>query len=227
MVRILAYLIEKNYVFKHICIVKNINFACLKIKVNKKEYFMRKTIYVLLLLVFAAQGFAVPASPYPIKVMQSDGNTLTILKCGDEWFHYNTTEDGYPLVVNAKGDYEYAILRNNVLVSTGVVAHQNRGTEERAFLKKMDSERISSEAEAAARVAIRQKLGDTEHHRVPNPLFGKRKGLVILVNFKDVKFKSTTAKADFTALLNERGYSKNGATGSANDYFRADGDRCL
>ena len=87
MVRILTNLIEKNYVFKHICIVKNINFACLKIKVNKKEYFMRKTIYVLLLLVFAAQGFAVPASPYPIKVMQSDGNTLTILKCGDEWFH--------------------------------------------------------------------------------------------------------------------------------------------
>ena len=35
MVRILTYLIEKNYVFKHICIVKNINFACLKIKVNK------------------------------------------------------------------------------------------------------------------------------------------------------------------------------------------------
>ena len=153
--------------------------------------------------------------------MQSDGNTLTILKCGDEWFHYSSTEDGYPLVVNAKGDYEYAILRNNVLVSTGVVAHQNRSTEERAFLKKMDSERISSEAEAAARVAIRQKLGDTEHHRAPNPLFGKRKGLVILVNFKDVKFKSSTAKADFTALLNERGYSQNGATGSANDYFRA------
>lgn len=221
MVRILMYPIEKNYVFKHICIAKNINFACLKIKVNKKEYFMRKTIYVLLLLVFAVQGFAVPASPYPIKVMQSDGNTLTILKCGDEWFHYSSTEDGYPLVLNAKGDYEYAILRNNVLVSTGVVAHQNRSTEERAFLKKMDSERIYSEAEAAARVAIRQKLGDTEHHRAPNPLFGKRKGLVILVNFKDVKFKSSTAKADFTALLNERGYSKNGATGSANDYFRA------
>ena len=135
--------------------------------------------------------------------------------------HRESRYAGYPLVVNAKGDYEYAILRNNVLVSTGVVAHQNRSTEERAFLKKMDSERISSEAEAAARVAIRQKLGDTEHHRVPNPLFGKRKGLVILVNFKDVKFKSTTAKADFTALLNERGYSKNGATGSANDYFRA------
>lgn len=37
MVRILTYLIEKNYVFKHICIAKNINFACLKIKVNKKN----------------------------------------------------------------------------------------------------------------------------------------------------------------------------------------------
>ena len=182
---------------------------------------MRKIIYVLLLYVFATQIFAAPASPYPIKVVQSDGNTLTIFKRGDEWFHYNTTEDGYPLVVNAKGDYEYAILRNNVLVSTGVVAHQNRGTEERAFINKLDSERISSEAEVAVRKAIKQRLGGTEHQRTPNPLLGKRKGLVILVNFNDVKFTSTTAKADFTALLNERGYSKNGATGSANDYFRA------
>ena len=182
---------------------------------------MRKIIYVLLLYVFAVQMFAAPATPYPIKVVQSDGNTLTIFKRGDEWFHYNTTEDGYPLVVNAKGDYEYAILRNNVLVSTGVVAHQNRGTEERAFINKLDSERISSEAEVAVRKAIKQRLGGTEHQRTPNPLLGKRKGLVILVNFNDVKFTSTTAKADFTALLNERGYSKNGATGSANDYFRA------
>ena len=37
MVRILTYLIEKNYVFKHICIVKNINFASSKIKVKKKN----------------------------------------------------------------------------------------------------------------------------------------------------------------------------------------------
>ena len=45
--------------------------------------------------------------------------------------------------------------------------------------------------------------------------------MVILVNFADVSFTSPTAKEDFTALLNEKNYSENKATGSARDFFSA------
>lgn len=48
---------------------------------------------------------------------------------------------------------------------------------------------------------------------------GQKRFLVILVEFSDVKFKSQTANQDFHNLLNENGYSANGGTGSARDYY--------
>lgn len=44
------------------------------------------------------------------------------------------------------------------------------------------------------------------------------RGLVILVEFSDLSF--VTPRANFDSLLNQVGYSDNGATGSAKDYFR-------
>lgn len=46
-----------------------------------------------------------------------------------------------------------------------------------------------------------------------------QKGLVILVSFSDVAF--TKSKNSFSNMLNQNGYSDNGATGSAKDYFSA------
>jgi len=48
---------------------------------------------------------------------------------------------------------------------------------------------------------------------------GSNHYLVILVNFSDKKFTSSTANADFTDKLNKADYSSNGATGSVFDYF--------
>lgn len=51
------------------------------------------------------------------------------------------------------------------------------------------------------------------------PTTGSPHSLVILVGFKDVKFEQK--RDDFDALLNEKGYSYNGATGSCRDYYTA------
>lgn len=48
---------------------------------------------------------------------------------------------------------------------------------------------------------------------------GEHKFLVILVEFKDVKFTLSNPKQAFENLLNERGYSQNGATGSCFDFY--------
>ena len=48
---------------------------------------------------------------------------------------------------------------------------------------------------------------------------GQKRFLVILVEFSDVHFASSTANADFNALLNEHNYSVNGGTGSARDFY--------
>ena len=54
------------------------------------------------------------------------------------------------------------------------------------------------------------------------PLSGSPKSLVILVNFKDLKFQYKLE--DFQQMLNESGYKENGAIGSARDYFIASSD---
>ncbi len=54
------------------------------------------------------------------------------------------------------------------------------------------------------------------------PTTGSPRGIVILVNFTDKKFIKT--KRDFENLLNESGYSENGAIGSARDYYIASSD---
>ena len=48
---------------------------------------------------------------------------------------------------------------------------------------------------------------------------GGRRFLVILVDFADVRFTVPSAADAFSSMLNTEGYSQNGATGSAHDYF--------
>ncbi len=47
------------------------------------------------------------------------------------------------------------------------------------------------------------------------------KGLAILVQFEDEKFQDGNDNQGFHDMLNKKGYSYNGATGSARDYFKA------
>ncbi len=54
------------------------------------------------------------------------------------------------------------------------------------------------------------------------PVTGSPKSLVLLISFQDVAF--TESREDFNKLLNESGYSHNGATGSCRDYFIAASD---
>lgn len=56
------------------------------------------------------------------------------------------------------------------------------------------------------------------------PKEGDVRSIVILLNFKDVHFQNSNPNKQFTDLLNEKGYSLNGATGSARDFFLACSD---
>ena len=53
------------------------------------------------------------------------------------------------------------------------------------------------------------------------PAYGKQKAIVILVEYKDVKFNSSYDPHDyFSRMLNQDGFSDYGGTGSAGQYFR-------
>ena len=82
---------------------------------------------------------AVPAYPWPVMVTQPDGSTVTLQLHGDEYYHYTTTSDGYTVLQNAQGVWEYARLEGDHLTTTGIQAHdtEQRSDSERSLLASL------------------------------------------------------------------------------------------
>ena len=183
-----------------------------------------KIIQLIVLLFFATEVFAIQATPYPISVTQPDGNVLSIYLRGDEFFHYKTTLDGYALVPDSDGILTYAQLDTNCqLKTTNVKAFniENRTALEKSTISKLTpnldftKQLQASSSKRMAVPAAFKTIGLKTY-----PLSGSPKSIAILVNFSDVSFVTPNTKTAFTNLLNQDGYSTNGGTGSANNYFR-------
>ena len=190
---------------------------------------MKKLLFLLLFISLSfSYVFAVKAYPGLIELMQPDGSVLNVFLYGDENFSYMATEDGYLLKYNDCGFVEYAQLRNgNVIELTGIRAHNiaDRKKIELDYLKttyKVDylHEKLRSIESAILEEKLQKQYAKAVHSNEGFPLNGSPKSLVILVNFENLKFKSPTANADFTRMLNQYNYAENSATGSARDYFR-------
>lgn len=197
------------------------------------------------MFMFAASAFAVPAKRVKRQVQQPDGSVLTVMLRGDENFHYTSTEDGQPLVQRADGAYCYATLDSNgKLTASAQVAHdvESRGAAELSFLnyytaesqkvrslgmeraKQRNARRMARLAnrgvvDASGKPVRRVMAGATGGEGIG--VTGKRKGLVILVNFKDKKMQSKHTQAEWNDYFNKVGYNKYGNNGSVHDYFYA------
>lgn len=197
------------------------------------------------MFMLAASAFAVPAKRVKRQVQQPDGSVLTVMLRGDENFHYTSTEDGQPLVQRADGAYCYATLDSNgKLTASAQVAHdvESRGAAELSFLnyytaesqkvrslgmeraKQRNARRMARLAnrgvvDASGKPVRRVMAGATGGEGIG--ITGKRKGLVILVNFKDKKMQTKHSQAEWNDYFNKVGYNKYGNNGSVHDYFYA------
>ncbi len=166
---------------------------------------------------------AVKAYPFPITVTQPDGSQLTIRLHGDEFHHYQTTDDGYLLKENTKGFLTYALVDSTGAVSESKVIARNqnkRTSTEIQFLKTINtSAALVSIQKSPKRSKMLQSASSKP--RKAYPLNGSPKALVILTNFKDKAFSVPAPQVSFQNLTTQDGYSANGGTGSAKDYFMA------
>lgn len=173
--------------------------------------------------------YAVKAYPYMLTKTQNDGTIVNYYLHGDEFFSWMTSEDGYLIATNELGYLEYANIFENLIIPTGVRCNNVsvRTDSEKIFL--MSRPKASSLTE---KIKVLASNAENKMQKAPAsmdkprkyPLKGSPRSLVILVNFSDVSFTSPTANQDFTNLLNQSGYSLNGGTGSARDYFIASSD---
>ena len=132
---------------------------------------------------------AVPAYPGWRSYTQPDGSVIKIQKFGDEFCHWTTDASGQ--IVQKDADGFYRPVSESQLKARRAAASIRRAAVNRA-----------RRSPAKAGIAS-----------------GEKHFLVILVQFSDLSFQSSTANADFTALLNEPGYNVNGGTGSARDFY--------
>lgn len=189
-------------------------------------HYKKLFLFSLILFCFLFENLkAVPAYPFPVSITQPDGTTITVIQKGDEFHHYYITKDGFPIIKNSKGIFNYAKVddRGN-FVDTNVKANdQNiRTSTEKNFISSLDKNvqlQAISQAISIQRRAAKAVSSKTSAPQKAYPTKGSPRSLVILVNFSDLSFVTSSPKAAFTDLLNKQGYSDNGGTGSARDYF--------
>lgn len=150
-------------------------------------------LFVSAVLACPSSLHAVPAYPAKRVVTLPDGSRQTLTLTGDEHCHYWLSETGRPMQVQADGQWRE-------LSAFEVANMRTEGGERRG--------------QSNARRARRRAIGHF------TPLFGKKKGLVILVNFMDNTFSVESPRETFNNYFNQRDYTEYGMTGSVSDYFR-------
>ncbi len=209
---------------------------------------MRKYLIIATLALTTACAWAKPALRIPLTVTQPDGSQLTIVKRGNAACKQIYTIDGYMLKRDADKGYVYAqTLSDGTLAASDVMARnaEMRSASEKKFLltiSKDETDKVIETLQAKAAKERRFQLPvrvpsfvgeDQSLTRGPGlydysfPCTGKQKVLVILVEFRDVKFNSKNkspynkidAKTYFTEMLNKEGFDTYGGTGSARDWF--------
>ena len=158
----------------------------------------RLLLTTLATLVAVITVFAVPAKPgLKKKVTLKDGTTVELSLKGDEHFSYYTDAKGVP-----------CLLKNGQLVTmTSREVAETWASRKQQRLSLTDA----ANSHRAARRAGKPSKTTT----------GNQRGLVILLQYTDVKFTTSNPQQIFQRFFNEENYSEGGMAGSVRDYFHS------
>lgn len=188
---------------------------------------MRIFSTTMLMLLMASYCLAVPADEGTFSLKQPDGSVLEARFVGDEKFHVLQTEDGYFLKEDLLGYYTYI---NNEGEPSGIYARNSneRSDSDVEFLTSLDQSRIYDLLlkKNPPMEPMDYRVPDFAYREVmrmpsynPKVTQGDVRGIVILVQFQDVRFKSADPKSQFTDYMNKEGYNEYYNLGSIRDYF--------
>ena len=199
---------------------------------------MKKRLLLLpAVLAIALNVVAIRPIHKAFPLTQSDGTTIMAYKNGDGFLAFYTSVDNKVLVRNANKDLCYARLVDGRLEPTDMVAHEadKRSQAEVDFLA------ANSLSPAEAMEAVTKSVSDAPRriHKAINASTADGLGQygksgngavnsigsvtipVIMVEFADTKFKSSTTQEKMTRFYNEEGYADEaGCRGSVKDYFK-------
>lgn len=163
----------------------------------------------------AVQGNGARAASHPVTYTQPDGSQITLHLRGDKVIHWAETTDGYTVLCNVAGTYEYA--KKDIagdLILSGVAAHQpgQRDLNENALLATIPQKLFFSQSQLSEKINAHRS--SVKSAKAGFPAIGTQNFLVILMEFSDLTF--TYAQTDFDDMMNATGYN---GTGSFNDFY--------
>ena len=159
---------------------------------------MKKVLLSLTLMAMAMTMMAIPAKKGLTKMLTlSDGTTVTAQLVGDEHGHYWKAEDGKTYIQMAESDVYQEV-------------------EITQIVEKANARRMQVNARRSQRVGSRRvSIGEQTHYT------GKKKGLVILMEFQNKIFQSGNTLSKYNDILNKENYQSGNFKGSVADYFKA------
>ncbi len=184
----------------------------------------RNLISLLAALLLALPMYAAPARRGAVYLSQPDGQVFKACLRGDEFLRVKTTAEGHSIIQEDDGWWCYAVYdAAGQRVSTGYKVGYDTPHEVLQESSRIPFD-VLSRAARERRQGVDYNTGTTPMMKRIRPYVKSegqettvKHGLVILAEYRDVRF--TYGKDDFERLLNEEGYSVNGATGSAKQYF--------
>lgn len=185
--------------------------------------------------------YARPAYRGTARVPQPDGSFVTIRLVGDEYLHYNTTEDGYSLVRRDDGTYVYAQLNaEKQLEPTALLAHDagERTAEERSYVAAAGRlvPQPTTQMVQMRRQNRAQQASTLSRRRADLYDYSQFRGLVLLVEYNDCPFRYDDYATVMEEMINADNYTGNNrtnfntggvpvrCTGSIRDYYRDNSD---
>lgn len=200
---------------------------------------IKKAFAASLFITSSLSVLAVPAKPGFLPMTQPDGTVVNVRLMGDEFHHFYLSEDGYYLVNEGDTFYYADVDASGLTVSSGIKAEPaaRRSAASEQYLSTVDMPRVLQTMQLRADARL-TRMAQTTHIAPPAfapapfraggpglfpgthfPAMGEQKGLVILVEYKDVKMTLDNPHDYFYRMLNEPGFSDYEGTGSAVDFF--------
>lgn len=180
-----------------------LSYACLTYTIIlkfKTQQSMKNTLLSMVFVLCAMSAMAIPAKKGIWKTITlTDGTEVRAELCGDEYAHFWRAADGTAYVKQSNGErFVEADLKALYNKTTGQRQRDNARRQLRANKRMVGSASINS---------------------------GSHKGLIILVQYPNLKFKSAHNNSYYKNVANVEGFTNSeGYRGSVHDYFMSQSD---
>lgn len=163
-----------------------------------------KPVRLIAVGLMAALGLTAAASPARpgVRVFrQADGSTISLRLAGDEFSHSYITTDGFAVSRQADGNFYYATAEG----ISPVVAHEAdaRTESEKIYLSENGTAVTAGAVLKARRTVNHTRKAPARATKRQVPCIGSPSVPVILVQYKDYKFKDSDPNATFTEFFTQ------------------------